>query len=87
MTTFVEDWWPNSQWKVPMKPIAVRTGFKWTVANYFDVDTRGIAFASFFLPPAKLGGGSFYLVHFWTVRANPCGAKTRIDCTFQRMFP
>jgi hypothetical protein len=61
MTTFVEDWWPNSQWKVPMKPIAVRTGFKWTVANYFDVDTRGIAFASFFLPPAKLGGGSFYL--------------------------
>jgi hypothetical protein len=34
---------------------------KWTVPNYFDVDTRGIAFASFFLPPAKLGSGSFYL--------------------------
>jgi hypothetical protein len=58
MTTFVENWWPGSQWKVP---IAVETGFKWTVPDYFDVDTRGIAFASFFLPPAKLGAGSFYL--------------------------
>lgn len=59
--TFVEDWWPNSQWKVPVRAIAPKTGFKWTVANYFDVDSRGIAFAGFFLPPAKLGSGSFYL--------------------------
>jgi hypothetical protein len=61
LPTFVENWWPGSQWKVPISPIAVKTGFKWTVANYFDVDSRGIGFASFFLPPAKLGGGSFYL--------------------------
>jgi len=38
-----------------------QTGFKWTVASYFDVDSRGIAFSTFFLPPAKLGAGSFYL--------------------------
>ena len=31
------------------------------MANYFDVDSRGIGFSSFFLPPAKLGGGTFYL--------------------------
>jgi hypothetical protein len=61
LPTFVENWWPGSQWKVPVAPIAVQTGFKWTVANYFDVDSRGIGFASFFLPPTKLGGGSFYL--------------------------
>jgi len=59
--TFVEDWWSGSQWKVPIAAIGPQTGFKWTVANYFDVDSRGIAFFSFFLPPAKLGGGSFYL--------------------------
>jgi hypothetical protein len=61
LPTSVEDWWPGSQWKLPMPPIGLKTGFKWTVANYFDTDSRGIAFASFFLPPAKLGGGSFYL--------------------------
>jgi hypothetical protein len=61
MPTFVTDWWPDSQWKVPLAKIAVETGFKWTVANFFDVDSRGIAFSSFFLPPAKLGAGSFYL--------------------------
>jgi hypothetical protein len=60
--TFVAEWWPNSsQWKVPLAPIAAKTEFKWAVANYFDVDSRGIAFASLFLPPAKLGGGTFYL--------------------------
>jgi hypothetical protein len=59
--TFVTTWWPGSQWKVAVSPIAVKTGFKWTVADYFDVDSRGIAFSSFFLPPAKLGSGSFYL--------------------------
>src|SRR5216684_4861219 len=52
LPTFAENWWPGSQWKVPVAPIAVKTGFKWTVPNYFDVDTRGIAFAGFFVPPA-----------------------------------
>jgi hypothetical protein len=61
LPTFVEDWWPGSQWKVPVAKIAVETGFKWKVANYFDVNSRGIGFSSFFLPPAKLGSGSFYL--------------------------
>ena len=61
LPTFVENWWPGSQWKVPVAKIAVETGFKWKVANYFDVDSRGIGFSSFFLPPAKLGAGSFYL--------------------------
>jgi hypothetical protein len=61
LPTFVENWWPNSQWKVPILAIGPQTGFNWTVANYFDVDSRGIAFSTFFLPPAKLGSGSFYL--------------------------
>ncbi|MBR1267688.1 DUF1254 domain-containing protein [Bradyrhizobium sp. AUGA SZCCT0222] len=55
------DWWPGSQWKLLIPAIGPKTGFKWAVPNYFDVDTRGAAFAGFFLPPAKLGGGSFYL--------------------------
>lgn len=59
--SFATDWWPDSHWKVPVTKIAVETGFKWTVANYVDVDSRGIGFSSFFLPPAKLGAGSFYL--------------------------
>ena len=46
---------------VPVAAIGPHTGFKWAVADYFDVDSRGIGFSSFFLPPAKLGGGSFYL--------------------------
>jgi hypothetical protein len=61
LPTFVENWWPGSQWKVPISAIGPQTGFKWTVANYFDVDSRGIGFSSFFLPPAKLGAGSLYL--------------------------
>src|SRR2546423_15001400 len=43
-TQFVENWWPGSQWKLPVLAIAPKTGFTWTVANYFDVDSRGIAF-------------------------------------------
>jgi hypothetical protein len=85
MTTFVENWGPGSQWRVPISPIAVKTGFKWTVPDYFDVDTRGIAFASFFLPPAKLGAGSFYLGALLTVRAGHCGAKIPIGYTSPRM--
>jgi hypothetical protein len=61
MPTFATEWWPGSQWKIPVTKVAVGTGFKWQVPNYFDVDSRGIGFSSFFLPPAKLGGGSFYL--------------------------
>jgi hypothetical protein len=55
------DWWPSSQWKLLIPASGPQTGFQWAVPNYFDVDTRGAAFAGFFLPPAKLGGGSFYL--------------------------
>jgi len=60
LVTFVTPWWPNSQWYVPSAPIGPQTDFNWEVANYFDVDSRGIAFAGFFGPPAKLGTGSFY---------------------------
>jgi hypothetical protein len=59
--TFVTPWWPDSQWYVPAGPIAPQTEFHWEVANYFDVDSRGIALSSFFGPTAKLGTGSFYL--------------------------
>jgi hypothetical protein len=52
--TFVINWWPNSQWKLPTLPIGPQTGFKWTVANYFDVDSRGIAFSAFFVPPDEV---------------------------------
>jgi hypothetical protein len=61
LPTFTSNWWPGSQWKVPGAPIVPQTGFKWAVDNYFDVDSRGIGFYSFFAPPAKLGRGSFYL--------------------------
>ena len=33
--TFVIDYWPNSQWKLPTLPIGLQMGFRWTVANYF----------------------------------------------------
>ena len=36
--------------------IGPQTGFKWTVDNYFDLDSRGIGFSSFFLPPANFDG-------------------------------
>lgn len=62
---FVIDWWPNSHWKIPINSIAPETGFKWEVPDYFDVDGRGIAFSTFFVPPAKLGAGSFYLGAFF----------------------
>jgi hypothetical protein len=71
MPTFTTDWWPSSQWKVPVTKIAVGTGFKWAVPAYFDVDSRGIGFSSFFLPPAHLGGGSFYLGANFDARGQP----------------
>ena len=39
----------------------MKTLFKWEVTNYFDVDSRGIALASFFGPTGSLGKESFYL--------------------------
>jgi hypothetical protein len=43
LTTFAENWWPgSSQWKVPISPIAVKTGFKWNVPNYFEVDPAAL---------------------------------------------
>lgn len=58
--TFITPWWPNSQWAVPAGPVAIGTGFLWEEPSYFDVDSRSIAFASFFGPTAKLGTGSMY---------------------------
>jgi hypothetical protein len=78
LPTFVEDWWPGSQWKVPVSKIAVETGFKWTVANYFDVDSRGIGFSSFFVPPAKLGAGS---------ARSECGSGWGSSCRCCRWTP
>lgn len=71
LPTCAEEWWPGSQWKLPIAAIGPKTGFKWAVANYFDVDSRGLAFSSFFLPPAKLGGGSFYLGANFDSRGQP----------------
>jgi hypothetical protein len=53
--------WPDRKWVIPTPPIGVTTLFKWETPNYFDVDSRGIALASFFGPTASLGKGSFYL--------------------------
>lgn len=66
-----EIWWPGSQWTTPLPPIGIQTVFKWAVPNYFAVDSRGAAFAGFFLPPAKLGGGSFYLAAFFDSAGEP----------------
>jgi hypothetical protein len=41
------------------------------IANHFDVDSRGIGFSSFFLPPAKLGAGSFYLAANFDTSGQP----------------
>jgi hypothetical protein len=76
MPTFATEWWPGSQWKIPVTKVAVGTGFKWQVPNYFDVDSRGIGFSSFFLPPAKLGGGSFYLGASFDSSGQPLGGRS-----------
>jgi hypothetical protein len=64
-------WWPGSQWVVPTPPITMPTEFHWEVANYFDVDSRGIALAQYFCPTAKLGTGSFYFGTFHDHNGNP----------------
>jgi hypothetical protein len=51
----------NREAQVPISKVAIKTGSRWTIANYFDVESWDIGFSSFFLPPAKLGAGSFYL--------------------------
>jgi hypothetical protein len=57
--------------------------FHWEVPNYFDVDNRGIAFSTFFAPPAKLGSGSFY---FGTFRDGG-GAALRGENTYRLRVP
>ena len=63
--------WPDRKWVIPTPPIGVTTLFKWEVANYFDVDSRGIALASFFGPTASLGKGSFYLASYVDASGQP----------------
>jgi len=58
---YATNWWPGSQWKVPISPITMKTSFRFIVDNYFDVDARGVTYAGAFCPPAKVGGGTFYL--------------------------
>ena len=69
--------WPDGKWVIPCPPIGVSTLFMWEVANYFDVDSRGIALASFFGPTASLGKGSFYLASYVDANGQPLqGEKT-----------
>ena len=37
---------PDSKWVLPTPPISATTLFKWTVPDFFDVDSRGIALAT-----------------------------------------
>jgi hypothetical protein len=69
--TSTERFWPDRNWVIPAPPIALATLFKWEVANYFDVDSRGIALASFFGPSATIGKGSFYLGVFRDASGQP----------------
>ena len=81
--TFITPWWPDSKWIVPSLPIGPQTNFKWEVANYFDGDSRGIAFAGFFGPPAKLGTGSFYLGAYF----DSSGQRLRGENTYRLRVP
>jgi hypothetical protein len=69
--TCTEALWSNSKWVIPTPPMGVKTLFKWEVTDYFDVDSRGIALASFFGPTASLGKGSFYLACFVDAKGQP----------------
>jgi hypothetical protein len=66
-----ERFWPDRTWVLPAPPITAKTLFKWEVADYFDVDARGIGLASFFGPTASLGKGSFYLGVFTDASGQP----------------
>lgn len=61
MPGFASPFWPGSTWTVPVAPVALGSKFSWKTANYTDIDARALGFAGFFLPPATLGAGSFYL--------------------------
>jgi hypothetical protein len=77
-------WWPRSQWSIPGgSPIGIETQAHWEVPNYFDVDARGIAFSTFFCPPAKTGTGSFYLNTF----ADGSGLPLRGGNTYRLHVP
>ena len=81
--TFVAEWWPGSQWYIPVADIAVKTEFHWEVPNYFDVDSRGIGLSGFFAPTAKLGTGSFYLVTYHDGK----GQRLRGENTYRLRVP
>jgi len=67
-----EPWWPGSQWSIPGgSMIGIKTQAHWEVPNFFDLDARGIAFSTYFCPPAKTGSGSFYLNTFKDNNGNP----------------
>jgi hypothetical protein len=76
---YVTEWWAGTKWHVPVSPISAKTSFKFTDANYFDVDARGVTYAGAFMPPAKLGGGSFYL----SARFDSDGQPLRGDNTYR----
>jgi hypothetical protein len=72
LVTTSKPWWPDSQWSIPGGSlIGIETQAHWEVPNYFDVDARGIAFSTYFCPPAKTGSGSFYLNTFKDSSGNP----------------
>jgi hypothetical protein len=77
LPTFTENWWPGSQWKVPVAPIAVKTGFTWI---------RAVSP----LPPSSClpqswGPGASISALTSIVATNHSGAKKTIACTFPRM--
>ena len=85
LPTFTEDWWPGSQWKVPVAPVAVKTGFKWTVADYFDVERVALPLpASSCLPRSSEQAASISALASIIV-VNRSGATKPIACTFLRM--
>jgi hypothetical protein len=68
-------WWPGQHWVLPSSPVGVKTTFLWEVADFFDVDGRGITLADWFGPVAKLGGSSFYLAAFFDSAGAPLQGK------------
>ena len=68
-------WWPGQHWVIPSAPIGVKTTFLWEVADFFDVDGRGITLADWFGPVTKLGGSSFYLAAFFDSTGAPLQGK------------
>lgn len=71
LVTVGKPWWPGSQWSIPGPLIGLERQAHWEVPNYFDMDARGIAFSTYFCPPAKTGSGSFYLATYNDNSGNP----------------